>query len=78
VASVVATQKKLTSLKERRSLTEPRVICVVAEEWGKSKSRGHIPIYRNQPHVETMVLKSAITKGRNPEHRDYTVYINTE
>jgi len=74
MASVVATQN--TERKKELDWAESDLRS--SRRVGKSKSRGHIPIYRNQPHVETMVLKSAITKGRNPEHRDYTVYINTE
>jgi len=47
MASVVAAQKQLTSLKERRSLTDLRVTCVIAGEGGRGNPTvGHVVTYQ--------------------------------
>jgi len=64
-------QNRSTSLNERQSLTEQRVICAIAGVRGKLalQPRGLFPIRLQESRkVETVVLKWIITNSRNPEH----------
>ena len=64
--------------KEIQSLTELRVACTIAGDWGKLTGQPYslTAICRSQSrNVETVVLK-LITKFRNPEHWSWWIYRN--
>jgi len=62
------TRKQSASLYERDSLTEPRVRCTRAGQWGKPTF--HVVSSRFDETNDD----NSFMKGRNHEHRDSTVY----
>jgi len=68
-------EMRTTSMNERQSSTEPRVICSTAEQETRSLL-GLISIRRNQSRkVETTVSKRLSRKTRELEHRYRTVTV---
>lgn len=74
-------QKPSASLNARGSLTELKVVCAVAGQWGKVTDLQvtWLSLYSSGPvsrNFETMVMKWVITKGRNGKYQEHTACLH--